>query len=139
MAHYQFVIADDHPLFRGALQQTLADMFPDSDLKVAGSLEELKAVIESTEDIDLILLDLKMPGVQGFAGLMFVRAQFPNIPVVIVSANDDPVIIHSALERFVRCPHGRRSILPGSRRLQRVTASANVLRLRPPKLRKVMR
>lgn len=98
MPGYQFVIADDHPLFRDALKQTLAGMFSDADLQVSGSLDELIAIIEDREDVDLILLDLKMPGVQGFSGLMYLRAQFPNIPVVIVSANEEPQVIHRAVD-----------------------------------------
>ncbi len=98
MAAYQFVIADDHPLFRDALKQTLAGMFPDSNLQVAGSLDELIAIIENHEDVDLILLDLKMPGVQGFSGLIYLRAQFPNVPVVIVSANEEPQVVRRALD-----------------------------------------
>lgn len=98
MADYQFVIADDHPLFRDALKQTLAGMFPGAHLDVAGSLNELTAAVERLEDIDLILLDLKMPGVQGFSGLMYLRAQFPNIPVVVVSANEEPQVIHRAMD-----------------------------------------
>lgn len=98
MAGYQFVIADDHPLFRDALKQTLASMFPDSLLEVAGSLNELTAVIEQLEDVDLVLLDLKMPGVQGFSGLLYLRAQYPNIPVVIVSANEEPQVIRRAMD-----------------------------------------
>lgn len=98
LTDYQFVVADDHPLFRDALKQTLAVMFPGSDLKVAGSLDELSATVEANEDIDLILLDLKMPGVKGFSGLIYLRAQFPNIPVVVVSANEEPQVIHRALD-----------------------------------------
>ena len=98
LAGYQFVIADDHPLFRDALKQTLAGMFADAQLEVAGSLNELTTVIETLEDVDLVLLDLKMPGVQGFSGLMYLRAQFPNIPVVVVSANEEPQVIHRAMD-----------------------------------------
>lgn len=98
MAGYQFVIADDHPLFRDALKQTLAGMFPGSQLEVAGSLDDLIALVDNLDDVDLILLDLKMPGVQGFSGLMYLRAQFPNIPVVVVSANEEPQVVHRAFD-----------------------------------------
>ena len=98
MAEYQFVIADDHPLFRDALKQTLAGMFAGSRLEVAGSLDELIELVGKLDDIDLVLLDLKMPGVQGFSGLMYLRAQFPNIPVVVVSANEEPQVVHRALD-----------------------------------------
>ena len=98
MTDYQFVIADDHPLFRDALKQTLSGMFKGARLEVAGSLNELIELVEQLEDIDLVLLDLKMPGVQGFSGLMYLRAQFPNIPVVIVSANEEAQVVRRALD-----------------------------------------
>ena len=117
MADYQFVIADDHPLFRDALKQTLAGMFPGAHLDVAGSLNELTAAVERLEDIDLILLDLKMPGVQGFSGLMYLRAQFPNIPVVVVSANEEPQVIHRAMDL------GASGFIPKSSQLDKMHAA----------------
>ena len=98
MTGYRFVIADDHPLFRDALKQTLLGLFDDADLKTAGTLEELVGIVDQHDDIDLVLLDLKMPGVQGFSGLIYLRAQYPNVPVVIVSANEETQVIHRALD-----------------------------------------
>ena len=45
-----------------------------------------------------MLLDLTMPGVRGFSGLMYLRAQYPSVPVVVVSANDDPAVIRRCME-----------------------------------------
>jgi DNA-binding NarL/FixJ family response regulator len=92
------VIADDHPLFRGALRQAISSLIPSSDIVEAGSLEDLTAAIERDREVDLVLLDLTMPGVQGFSGLLYLRAQFPEIPVVVVSAHDDPAVIRRAIE-----------------------------------------
>ncbi len=96
MASERFIIADDHPLFRDALKQILARDMPDVELAEAGTLDEVVAAVEE-KDTDLILLDLKMPGVQGFSGLIYLRAQFPDIPVVVVSASEETAIIRRAI------------------------------------------
>jgi DNA-binding NarL/FixJ family response regulator len=92
------VIADDHPLFRGALRQAVSGLLPSSQVVETGALDELTAVLERNREVDLVLLDLTMPGVQGFSGLLYLRAQFPEIPVVIVSAHEDPAVIRRAIE-----------------------------------------
>jgi DNA-binding NarL/FixJ family response regulator len=97
MTDNHIVIVDDHPLFRDALRTTLAASFKDLRLSEAGSLEELSAVVDKG-GVDLVLLDLTMPGVQGFSGLMYLRAVNPQIPVVVVSANESPAVIRRCLE-----------------------------------------
>ncbi len=97
MAAPRFIIVDDHPLFRGALRQALGVAFADATILEAGSLDELTAHIEAPDDIDLVLLDLSMPGVNGLSGLLYLRAQHPELPVVIVSAIDDPQTIRRCL------------------------------------------
>jgi DNA-binding NarL/FixJ family response regulator len=92
------VIADDHPLFRGALRQAIGSIMQNAEVAEAGGMEELVALLPRMAGVDLILLDLTMPGVQGFSGLLFLRAQHPDIPVVIVSANEDPVVVRRAIE-----------------------------------------
>jgi len=92
-----FIIADDHPLFRGALRQAVASVVAGAKIDEAGSFEELTALLERDAEVDLILLDLSMPGISGFSGLIYLRAQYPSIPVVIVSASDDNATIRSSL------------------------------------------
>lgn len=87
------LIADDHPLFRGALKQAIHSAMPSANLSEAGSLDDVTRMLASGFEADLILLDLTMPGVQGFSGLMLLRADHPEIPVMVVSANDDPGIV----------------------------------------------
>lgn len=96
-AAYRFVIADDHPLFRGALRQTLETGFAAAAIAEAGSLEEVTAALEAADETDLVLLDLAMPGVRGFSGLMYLRAQYPSVPVVVVSANEEPSTIRRCM------------------------------------------
>ena len=95
---YRFVIADDHPLFRGALRQTLEGMFAGVAISEAGSLEAVTGILEQGEEVDLVLLDLNMPGVRGYSGLMYLRAQYPAVPVVVVSANEEPATIRRCME-----------------------------------------
>ena len=92
------VIADDHPLFRDALRQAVASVLTSARIDEAGSFEDLTALLEQTSDVDLILLDLSMPGISGFSGLIYLRAQYPAIPVVIISASDDVGTIRQSLD-----------------------------------------
>jgi DNA-binding NarL/FixJ family response regulator len=91
------VIADDHPLFRGALRQAIASVVP-AKISEAGTFEELTARLEQEADVDLILLDLSMPGISGFSGLIYLRAQYSAIPVVVVSASDDVATIRRSMD-----------------------------------------
>jgi DNA-binding NarL/FixJ family response regulator len=95
---YRLLIADDHPLFRGALREVVTGLFREVDIAEAGTFEEVTDLAERGGDVDLILLDLSMPGVRGFSGLMYLRAQYPSLPVVVVSANDDPAVIRRCME-----------------------------------------
>jgi len=97
-ASFRLVIADDHPLFRGALRAAVSGQFAAAEIAEAGTFEDVVAELERGGDADLVLLDLAMPGVRGFSGLMFLRAQYPSVPVVVVSANDDPAVIRRCME-----------------------------------------
>src|SRR3569832_1683236 len=94
----RLVIADDHPLFRDALRQAVASVVTSARIDVAGSFEELTARLDQDSDVDLVLLDLTMPGISGFSGLIYLRAQYPAVPVVIVSATDDGATIRRSLD-----------------------------------------
>ena len=96
--HYRLLIADDHPLFRGALREAVAGLFARADIAEAGTFDEVAKLLEGANEVDVILLDLAMPGVRGFSGLMYLRAQYPSLPVVIVSANDEPAVIRRCMD-----------------------------------------
>ncbi len=102
------LIADDHPLFRAALRGAAADAVAELQVREADSLESVLAALEREPDIDLVLLDLHMPGNHGLAGLAAIRAQYPGVAVVVVSANDDPRVVRRALD------HGAAGFLPKS-------------------------
>ncbi len=102
MTAHHVIIADDHPLFRDALKQTLGSALPGASITEVGSVEKLFEALHQNANADLILLDLKMPGegaasLSGLTGLMYLRSQHPGIPVVIVSASDNPSMIKRCL------------------------------------------
>jgi DNA-binding NarL/FixJ family response regulator len=85
---FRALIADDHPLFRSALRQVIESLFGEYEIFEASTLDEAKEVIGSNADLDLdmILLDLQMPGSTGFSGLVTLRNAAPEVPIVVVSA-----------------------------------------------------
>lgn len=95
---YKFVIADDHPLFRGALKQALSTIGDQPELLEAGNFADTKAIISAHEDVDMVLLDLTMPGASGLSGLVAIRAINSTVPIVVVSARDDLETIRRAIE-----------------------------------------
>jgi len=95
---YQLIIADDHPLFRGALREAVMGVLPSPSIVEAGTFGDLIALLERNGHCDLIMLDLAMPGVSGFSGLLYLRSQYPEIPVVIVSASDDAETIRRSMD-----------------------------------------
>jgi DNA-binding NarL/FixJ family response regulator len=97
MVNTNIIIVDDHPLFRDAMKAALSASADKMIISEAGSLDEATALLSGDSDCDLILLDLKMPGVQGLSGLAFLRAQFSHIPVAIVSGHEEPAIVRRAL------------------------------------------
>jgi DNA-binding NarL/FixJ family response regulator len=94
---HRIVVADDHPLFRGALRQALSSMGQDLAFEEAGSLDEVHKLLLARQDVDLVVLDLGMPGVEGFSGLRRLRAQHPDVPVVVVSGTED----HGVMRRCI--------------------------------------
>ncbi|MHC8493987.1 response regulator [Thalassospira sp. SM2505] len=96
---FQILIADDHPLVRGALKQALSTELDNVTVYEAGSLFEAIEQIEAHKgDIDLVLLDLHMPGMNGFTGLFTLRASYPDIPVSIVSASQELPVVRRSIE-----------------------------------------
>ncbi|WP_416308700.1 response regulator [Neptunicella sp. SCSIO 80796] len=91
------IIADDHPLFRAAMQQAIMSVLGGDILQAAnlsGTLEQL----ENNDSVELVFLDLNMPGNQGLTGLSTIRNNFPGVLVIMVSAEEDPDIIRRAID-----------------------------------------
>jgi DNA-binding NarL/FixJ family response regulator len=130
------LIADDHPLFRAALVQTLSDCIDDVDVLQARDLPEVFEQLGSHDGLDLVLLDLHMPGAQGLNGLAQLRRRFPAVAVVMVSANEDPVVIRRALD------HGAAGFIPKSVDLSELSEALEAVfdcrEWVPPRLRRAV-
>jgi DNA-binding NarL/FixJ family response regulator len=94
----RILIADDHPLVRGALRQAVANAVAGAEIVECGSLADVAKALEARSDVDLVLLDLAMPGVRGFSGLMVLRAQYPSVPVVVVSGREERSVIRLCID-----------------------------------------
>jgi Response regulator containing a CheY-like receiver domain and an HTH DNA-binding domain len=107
---FTVLIADDHPLFRAALCQVIAGLFNEHQIIEASTLDEARRLVETDADgqhhhaqgsrdfdLDMILLDLNMPGSAGFSGLVELRNAVPEVPIVVVSAATAPSIIRDSL------------------------------------------
>jgi DNA-binding NarL/FixJ family response regulator len=92
------LIADDHPLVVGGLREAVLGATPGAEISVAHDFDSMASALESSPDTDLVLLDLTMPGVRGFSGLLFLRSERPATPVIVVSANEDRAVIRHCLE-----------------------------------------
>lgn len=95
----KILIADDHPLFRDAIKSALlgGDMI-DIEMTEVGDFDEAVKALNADQDMDLLLLDLTMPGTSGLSALVAVRAAHPTLPVIIVSGTDDPSTVRRSIE-----------------------------------------
>ncbi|MDD2130630.1 response regulator transcription factor [Pseudomonas sp. 17391] len=94
---YKILIADDHPLFREAIHNVISDGFQGSEVMETADLDSALALTQAHDDLDLILLDLNMPGMHGLNGLITLRNEAPTTPVVIVSAEQEKQIVLQAI------------------------------------------
>jgi DNA-binding NarL/FixJ family response regulator len=93
----RILIADDHPMVRGALALAVEAAFGRADITEAATLDELIGQLEAAGVADLVLLDLLIPGVHGFSGLLKLRSAFPETPVVVISALEEPKLFDEAI------------------------------------------
>lgn len=109
------IIADDHPLFRTALKGILSAHMPQATFHEAKDLSSLQDCVEENKEADLILLDLHMPGAEGFSSIIFLSAHYANIPIIVVSAHEESDIIRRGID------HGASGFLPKSSSPQDIT------------------
>ncbi len=91
------IVADDHPLFREALKASVSRHDPETRFVEADSISDLLQTVETEPAADMLLLDLNMPDAHGFSALAHLRGSRPELPVVVISADDNPQTIHNAL------------------------------------------
>ncbi len=105
---YRFQVADDHPLFRNALLEVIKQNYPDAVVGQSMDLDGTMRDLERNNETDLLLLDLHMPGSQDLFGLITVREKFSDIPVAIISADEDLGTVSRAMG------HGASGYIPKS-------------------------
>ncbi len=93
----RFLIVDDHPLFLEALQRAIISVLPNANTVEASTIEAAKAELSAPGRFDVVLLDLSLPDARGFDGLLELRGLFPKIPIVVVSALEDPRIVREVM------------------------------------------
>jgi DNA-binding NarL/FixJ family response regulator len=91
------LIADDHPLFRQALAMAAASVRPDARLVECANLPTALNEAVAADDLILILLDLKMPGAEGYSGVALLHAEKPNVPILVISSADAGPAARNAL------------------------------------------
>lgn len=102
------LIADDHPLFRDALQRAVLGAMPEAHVHCADSVHSLLTLVEQYPEADLLLLDLHMPGARGYSALAHIRGQFPGLPTIVVSGHEEAQVARRALA------HGASAYIPKS-------------------------
>ena len=115
------LIADDHPLFRDALRRTVAQILPDARLLEADSVDSLTELALRHPRAELLLLDLNMPGAHGFSALVHLRGAFPTLPILIVSAREDPALMRRALG------HGASGFIPKSADVEQIARAIHAV------------
>ena len=114
MTQLTLVIADDHPLFRSALKEAVGRHLQNTRIIEASSLMTLQRAIAENTEVDLILLDLRMPGAKGFSALLYLRSEHPTIPVIVVSASESSSVAQRALD------FGASGFIPKSSRIEAI-------------------
>lgn len=98
----QILIADDHPLFRDAIRSAInVPLGDEEELPLVAEAEDFDAAMRALDempDVDLVLLDLAMPGSSGLSALVSVRASHPAVPVIVVSGTDDPATVRRSIQ-----------------------------------------
>ncbi len=118
-ATYTIIIADDHPLFRNALFQSIHMAISGAKLLEADSLDGLLTLLSQQSEPDLLLLDLKMPGANGMSGLIQLRALYPELPIVVVSASEESAIVTQVKH------HGAFGFIPKSSDMRSLISALN--------------
>ena len=82
------LVVDDHPLFRQALVLAANNVYPDAQIIEAGNIDDALLGIKAAKNLELILLDLKLPGAVGYSGVAIIHAEAPDVPILVISSAD---------------------------------------------------
>lgn len=117
----KIIIADDHPLFRQALKLMISAHFEDITVFEAEDVHDLERALAEHQNIGLLLLDLNIPGAQGFNTLITMRERYPQMAVVVVSGYEDKEVITKAID------HGAVGFIPKSTDVPQMLAALEII------------
>ncbi|KAG9603479.1 hypothetical protein KCV01_g6811, partial [Aureobasidium melanogenum] len=115
------LIADDHPLFRDALQRAVLAAVPEATVHTADSVPALFALIETMPEADLLLMDLHMPGARGYSALAHIRGQYPGLPTIVVSGHEEAQVARRAIA------HGASAYIPKSAAVETIVEAVRTV------------
>lgn len=121
MSVRRIIIADDHPLFREALGLALEQVLGEVEIVQVGNMDDLQRASGAQRGADLVLLDLHMPGVQGFSALVYLRAHHPELPVCVISANNNAKAVQRAMD------HGAATFIHKSASMEQIRTAINAV------------
>ncbi|VAW54516.1 Two-component transcriptional response regulator, LuxR family [hydrothermal vent metagenome] len=93
----KILLADDHPLVRAGVKLLLNRLCENSEIVEAKNYSETLEVCKNCDDLMLVLLDRMMPGVEEFGDLNAMIKVIPDVPIVIMSASEDPAFVRQSL------------------------------------------
>jgi DNA-binding NarL/FixJ family response regulator len=97
MNSIKILLIDDHAMFRSGLRMVLNASLPQAEVFEAGELSEANQSAQKKPDV--ILLDIKMPGLNGVDGIPLLKRRWPKVPVLMLSSQDEPETVRLALAR----------------------------------------
>ncbi len=95
----RILIVDDHPLYNDALASALSHMLPGCTFEKTGTLSGALSVVDSGQEFDLVIFDLKLPDVIGISGFLNLRDRLPMTPILVVSSLASPEVVHRLIEQ----------------------------------------
>ncbi|MFH0935111.1 MAG: response regulator transcription factor [Pseudomonadota bacterium] len=101
MKKIRIMLVDDHAMFRSGLRMVLHESMPVAEFIEAGTLNE--AMQNAPDQLDVVLLDIKLPGLNGVDGIALIKRRWPQVPVLMLSSQDEPETVHMALARGATC------------------------------------
>lgn len=117
----QILIIEDHPIYREGLAALVTQVFADARVEQVGELAGALERLARDDALDLVLMDLKLPGVDGLAALATLRTRHPAVPVVIVSGDEDADTMRACIEA------GASGYIPKSARREILSAALAVV------------